>query len=246
MLFFSWEILLLEGIEMYGLGNWTEVAEHVGTKNKAQCIDHYTTQYMNSPCYPLPDMSHVVGKNRKELLAMAKVHDKSNVAGFTKVSLKCFHGSFALISSALALLSDLPACCRPTDGPGVLIDLTDKPRWQPFATWTIKLLSKCLTEGTLYVEGLINASFVTAACTLLCYGDSALHMACFDFTRITTSVIDADIVPSEKLIRSISSILSQDKKEIMFSQPIFCLGITLKLNSQTSVCQKLWTSVSLM
>ncbi|XP_058080393.1 transcriptional adapter ADA2 isoform X2 [Magnolia sinica] len=67
------EILLLEGIEMYGLGNWAEVAEHVGTKSKAQCIDHYTTAYLNSPCYPLPDMSHVVGKNRKELLAMAKV-----------------------------------------------------------------------------------------------------------------------------------------------------------------------------
>ncbi|XP_010252737.1 PREDICTED: transcriptional adapter ADA2 isoform X2 [Nelumbo nucifera] len=68
------EILLLEGIEMYGLGNWAEVAEHVGTKSKAQCIDHYTTVYMNSPCFPLPDMSHVVGKNRKELLAMAKGH----------------------------------------------------------------------------------------------------------------------------------------------------------------------------
>ncbi|KAK1317434.1 Transcriptional adapter ADA2 [Acorus calamus] len=67
------EILLLEGIEMYGLGNWMEVAEHVGTKSKAQCIDHYNIAYMNSPCYPLPDMSHVVGKNRKELLAMAKV-----------------------------------------------------------------------------------------------------------------------------------------------------------------------------
>ncbi|KAL6636895.1 hypothetical protein ACP70R_024467 [Stipagrostis hirtigluma subsp. patula] len=67
------EILLLEGIEMYGLGNWAEVAEHVGTKSKAQCIEHYTTAYMNSPCYPLPDMSHVNGKNRKELLAMAKV-----------------------------------------------------------------------------------------------------------------------------------------------------------------------------
>lgn len=67
------EILLLEGIEMYGLGNWAEVAEHVGTKSKAQCIDHYTTAYMNSPCYPLPDMSRVNGKNRKELLAMAKV-----------------------------------------------------------------------------------------------------------------------------------------------------------------------------
>ncbi|XP_020570652.1 transcriptional adapter ADA2-like isoform X2 [Phalaenopsis equestris] len=66
------EILLLEGIEMYGLGNWTEVAEHVGTKNKEQCINHYTALYMNSPSYPLPDMSRVNGKNRKELLAMAK------------------------------------------------------------------------------------------------------------------------------------------------------------------------------
>ncbi|KAJ6848749.1 transcriptional adapter ADA2 [Iris pallida] len=67
------EILLLEGIEMYGLGNWAEVAEHVGTKNRDQCIDHYITAYMNSPCYPFPDMSRVNGKNRKELLAMARV-----------------------------------------------------------------------------------------------------------------------------------------------------------------------------
>nr|GEV47302.1 transcriptional adapter ADA2-like isoform X1 [Tanacetum cinerariifolium] len=67
------EILLVEGIEMYGLANWNEVAEHVGTKSKATCIEHYNTIYMNSPCFPLPDMSHVMGKNREELLAMAKV-----------------------------------------------------------------------------------------------------------------------------------------------------------------------------
>lgn len=66
------EILLLEGLEMYGLGNWAEVAEHVGTKNKEQCINHYRSVYLNSPFFPLPDMSHVVGKNRNELLAMAK------------------------------------------------------------------------------------------------------------------------------------------------------------------------------
>uniref|UniRef100_A0A2P2L1B0 Uncharacterized protein MANES_05G167800 n=1 Tax=Rhizophora mucronata TaxID=61149 RepID=A0A2P2L1B0_RHIMU len=48
------EMLLLEGIEMYGFGNWTEVAEHVGTKSKSQCIDHYVTVYVNSPCFPLP------------------------------------------------------------------------------------------------------------------------------------------------------------------------------------------------
>lgn len=39
---------------MYGFGNWTEVAEHVGTKTKLQCIDHYNGVYMNSPCFPLP------------------------------------------------------------------------------------------------------------------------------------------------------------------------------------------------
>ncbi|XP_047342363.1 transcriptional adapter ADA2-like [Impatiens glandulifera] len=66
------EILLLEGIEMYGLGNWVEIAEHVGTKSKSLCIDHYNAIYMKSPCFPLPDMSHVIGKNREELLAMAK------------------------------------------------------------------------------------------------------------------------------------------------------------------------------
>ncbi|CAK7349120.1 unnamed protein product [Dovyalis caffra] len=66
------EILLLEGIEMYGFGNWTEVSEHVGTKSKSQCIDHYSAVYMDSPCFPRPDMSHVMGKTREELLAMAK------------------------------------------------------------------------------------------------------------------------------------------------------------------------------
>ena len=44
----------MQGIEMYGLGNWAEVAEHVGTKSKSECIDHYNTIYMNSPCFPLP------------------------------------------------------------------------------------------------------------------------------------------------------------------------------------------------
>lgn len=68
------EILLLEGVEMYGLGNWAEVAEHVATKTKAQCYDHYMSSYMNSPCSPLPDMVHVHGKTKAELLAMAKTH----------------------------------------------------------------------------------------------------------------------------------------------------------------------------
>ncbi|XP_058787205.1 transcriptional adapter ADA2 isoform X2 [Vicia villosa] len=65
------EMLLLEAIDMYGFGNWNEVADNVGTKSKSQCIDHYNAEYLNSPCFPLPDLSHVMGKNKEELLAMA-------------------------------------------------------------------------------------------------------------------------------------------------------------------------------
>jgi transcriptional adapter 2-alpha len=39
---------------MYGMGNWAEVAEHVGTKNKEACIAHYQNVYLNSPFFPLP------------------------------------------------------------------------------------------------------------------------------------------------------------------------------------------------
>ncbi|PON90270.1 Transcriptional adaptor [Trema orientale] len=84
------EILLLEGIEMYGLGNWLDIAEHVGTKSKEQCINHYSNVYMNSPFFPLPDMTHVVGKNRKELLAMAKGHseEKKGLPMIAELNLK--------------------------------------------------------------------------------------------------------------------------------------------------------------
>ncbi|KAK6117810.1 hypothetical protein DH2020_048437 [Rehmannia glutinosa] len=77
------EMLLLEGIEMYGLGNWNEVAEHVERKTRSQCIDHYDKIFMNSPCFPLPDMSHVMGKNREELLAMAKEHGETKKGSTT-------------------------------------------------------------------------------------------------------------------------------------------------------------------
>jgi len=53
------ELLLLEAIEAYGLGNWTEVAEHVGTKSKAMCRTHYFAVYVNVPTAPLPDLANM-------------------------------------------------------------------------------------------------------------------------------------------------------------------------------------------
>ncbi|KAI0513557.1 hypothetical protein KFK09_009582 [Dendrobium nobile] len=64
------EILLLEKCMGWETGlNWLSMLIR---RIKKQCINHYTALYMNSPSYPLPDMSRVNGKNRKELLAMAK------------------------------------------------------------------------------------------------------------------------------------------------------------------------------
>ncbi|KAE8671371.1 Serine/threonine-protein kinase ATR [Hibiscus syriacus] len=86
-------------------------------------------------------------------------------------------------------------------------------------------------EGTLYVEGLMNTSFVFAACTLLCYGDADLQMACFDFARVIGSVMSYDIVPHENLIHSMCTILGEDKEGL----PVFrntaydsCLGGCLR------------------
>lgn len=47
-------ILYVQGIEMFGFGNWGDIADHVGTKSKTSCQEHYTTIYLNSPIWPLP------------------------------------------------------------------------------------------------------------------------------------------------------------------------------------------------
>ena len=51
------ELLLLEAIGLYGLGNWTDIADHVSTKNARACESHYIETYINTPTAPLPDMS---------------------------------------------------------------------------------------------------------------------------------------------------------------------------------------------
>jgi len=54
------ELLLLEGIEMYGLGNWGDVSDHIGTKTYQQAKEHYFKIYINIPTAPLPDMSKIL------------------------------------------------------------------------------------------------------------------------------------------------------------------------------------------
>ncbi|KAI3970229.1 hypothetical protein MKW92_002026 [Papaver armeniacum] len=94
------------------------------------------------------------------------------------------------------------------------------PWWHPFATWTLKIISKCLTEGTLYVEGLISVSFVSMSYTLLC----ALEMLLY--------ICDAEIVSMENLLFSILSILGHSEKEHpTFRSTVYysCMGACLNI-----------------
>ncbi|KIV89532.1 hypothetical protein PV10_06925 [Exophiala mesophila] len=52
------ELLLLEGSERYGLGSWSDVAEHIGGyRERDEVRDHYIDTYINSSLFPLPELA---------------------------------------------------------------------------------------------------------------------------------------------------------------------------------------------
>ncbi|EDO00584.1 hypothetical protein SS1G_14454 [Sclerotinia sclerotiorum 1980 UF-70] len=49
------ELLLLEGCEIYGLGSWADIADHIGGfRSKDEVKEHYKRVYLDSPKFPLP------------------------------------------------------------------------------------------------------------------------------------------------------------------------------------------------
>ncbi|CAN6666318.1 transcriptional adapter 2 [Trichomonascus vanleenenianus] len=51
------ELLLIEGAESQGLGNWQDIADHIGGRSKEEVDAHYRRVYLDSPYYPLPAMN---------------------------------------------------------------------------------------------------------------------------------------------------------------------------------------------
>ena len=50
------ELLLLEGAEIYGLGSWADIADHIGGyRSKDEVRDHYQKIYVESSRFPLPE-----------------------------------------------------------------------------------------------------------------------------------------------------------------------------------------------
>lgn len=78
------ELLLFEGIELYGLGNWDGVATHVTTKSKEECEEHYMEVYVHGLLgVPVPEKSKEIIRKEKAVerkLRKAQV-DKKDMAG---------------------------------------------------------------------------------------------------------------------------------------------------------------------
>ncbi|KAL9046341.1 MAG: hypothetical protein Q9214_000801 [Letrouitia sp. 1 TL-2023] len=73
------EQALLEGAEVYGLGSWGDIADHIGNyRTKEEVRDHYVKTYIESSTFPLPenadphDMSLVEEIPREEFQARKK------------------------------------------------------------------------------------------------------------------------------------------------------------------------------
>ena len=49
------ELLLIEGAEIYGLGSWADIADHIGGfRERDEVRDHYLGTFVDSPSFPLP------------------------------------------------------------------------------------------------------------------------------------------------------------------------------------------------
>ncbi|KAL1915166.1 uncharacterized protein VTP21DRAFT_7647 [Calcarisporiella thermophila] len=75
------ELLLLQGLEKFGMGNWKAVAKHVKTRTKEECEKHYLEIYVNSDKWPLPrtissldgiDLEEFHARKRQRLESFAK------------------------------------------------------------------------------------------------------------------------------------------------------------------------------
>lgn len=51
------ELLLIQGCETFGLGNWADIADHIGSRSKEEVAEHYYKIYLESKDYPLPEMN---------------------------------------------------------------------------------------------------------------------------------------------------------------------------------------------
>lgn len=50
------ELLLIEGMKTFGVGNWQDIADHIGGRSKEEVEEHYKKVYLESETYPVPNL----------------------------------------------------------------------------------------------------------------------------------------------------------------------------------------------
>lgn len=69
------ELLLLEGCEQFGVGNWKDISDHIGSKEPAACEDHFHKIYLNWSGAPSPNPNYFIksGPGKPPILMPSKV-----------------------------------------------------------------------------------------------------------------------------------------------------------------------------
>ncbi|KAH3899495.1 probable Transcriptional adapter 2 [Saccharomycodes ludwigii] len=66
------ELDLIKGAQTFGLGNWQDVADFIGHRTKEEVGEHYLKYYINSPYYPIPDITKDIRIAQDEFLQRRK------------------------------------------------------------------------------------------------------------------------------------------------------------------------------
>lgn len=66
------ELQLVKGAQTLGLGNWQDIADHIGSRNKDEVRDHYIKYYIESPYYPIPDITKTINVSQDKFLEERK------------------------------------------------------------------------------------------------------------------------------------------------------------------------------
>ncbi|CAI4057678.1 hypothetical protein SUVZ_02G5540 [Saccharomyces uvarum] len=62
------ELQLIKGAQTLGLGNWQDIAEHIGSRDKEEVKEHYLKYYLESSYYPIPDITQNIHVPQDEFL----------------------------------------------------------------------------------------------------------------------------------------------------------------------------------
>ncbi|GAX86040.1 hypothetical protein CEUSTIGMA_g13455.t1 [Chlamydomonas eustigma] len=71
------EILLLEAVDIFGLGNWVSVADHVANKTAQQCKQHYFQTYIDTETFPYPVVAPELSLMTEEQLRFGTINAPS-------------------------------------------------------------------------------------------------------------------------------------------------------------------------